>query len=75
MKLKDNHSWFLDTILLFKPPNQKSREALDSPRVKIGSHELSIEPQLKDAALKISPILVLFAYFILQYFDILVQYY
>ncbi|KAG6410877.1 hypothetical protein SASPL_128950 [Salvia splendens] len=58
-KLKDNHSWFLDTVSQFKPPNQKSREALDSPRVKVGPHELNIQPKLKDAALKISSILCL----------------
>ncbi|KAK4437676.1 hypothetical protein Salat_0101600 [Sesamum alatum] len=58
-KLKDNHAWFLDTILQFKSPNQRSREALDSPRVKIGPHELNVQPELKDAALKISSILCL----------------
>ncbi|KAL0422870.1 UNVERIFIED_CONTAM: hypothetical protein Slati_3309900 [Sesamum latifolium] len=58
-KLKDNHTWFLDTILQFKSPNQRSREALDSPRVKIGPHELNVQPELKDAALKISSIMCL----------------
>ncbi|XP_047941076.1 uncharacterized protein LOC125188339 isoform X2 [Salvia hispanica] len=58
-KLKDNHAWFSDTVSQFKPPNQKSREALDSPRVKVGPHELNIQPKLKDAALKISSILCL----------------
>ncbi|XP_011088558.1 uncharacterized protein LOC105169752 [Sesamum indicum] len=58
-KLKDNHAWFLDTILQFKSPNQRSREALDSPRVKIGPHELNVQPELKDAALKISSIMCL----------------
>ncbi|KAL1554389.1 hypothetical protein AAHA92_14953 [Salvia divinorum] len=58
-KLKDNHAWLSDTVSQFKPPNQKSREALDSPRVKVGPHELNIQPKLKDAALKISNILCL----------------
>ncbi|KAL0383983.1 UNVERIFIED_CONTAM: hypothetical protein Sradi_2792600 [Sesamum radiatum] len=58
-KLKDNHTWFLDTILQFKSPNQRSREALDSPRVKIGPHELNVQPELKDSALKISSIMCL----------------
>ncbi|KAK6136598.1 hypothetical protein DH2020_029631 [Rehmannia glutinosa] len=40
-------------------PNQKSREALDSPCVKIGPCELNVQPELKDAALKISSILCL----------------
>lgn len=61
-KLKDNHSWFLDTISQFRSPNQKSREALDSSCIKIGPHELNIQPELKDAALKISSILVNFIY-------------
>lgn len=59
-KLKDNRAWFLDTVSQFKPPAQQSREALDSPRVKIGPHELSIQPKLKDTALRISSILVKF---------------
>ncbi|KAK4401435.1 hypothetical protein Sango_0884200 [Sesamum angolense] len=58
-KLKDNHAWFLDTILQFKSPNQRSREALDSPRVKIGPHELIVQPEFKDTALKISSIMCL----------------
>ncbi|KAL2537742.1 hypothetical protein Fot_19133 [Forsythia ovata] len=58
-KLKDNHTWFLDTVLLFKPPNQKSKEALDTQKIKIGSHELNIQPELKDMALKISSVLCL----------------
>ncbi|KAI3446215.1 hypothetical protein Pfo_002880 [Paulownia fortunei] len=58
-KLKVNHAWFLDSISQFRSPNQKSREALDSPWVKIGSHELNVQPELKDAALKISSILCL----------------
>ncbi|KAK9287536.1 hypothetical protein L1049_015957 [Liquidambar formosana] len=58
-KLKDNHAWFLDTVSLFKPPNQKSREALNSQEVKIGSHQLTIQSQLKDAALRISDSLCL----------------
>ncbi|KAL0334623.1 UNVERIFIED_CONTAM: hypothetical protein Sradi_4674200 [Sesamum radiatum] len=58
-KLKDNHAWFLDTILHFKSPNQRSREALDSPRVKIGQHELIVQPEFKDTALKISSIMCL----------------
>ncbi|KAL2512427.1 Protein of unknown function (DUF3414) [Abeliophyllum distichum] len=58
-KLKDNHTWFLDTVLLFKPPNQKSNEALDAQKIKIGSHELNVQPELKDMALKISSVLCL----------------
>ncbi|KAL3843385.1 hypothetical protein ACJIZ3_000788 [Penstemon smallii] len=58
-KLKDNYSWFLETVSLFKPPNQKSKEALDSPRVKIGSHELNVQSELKDIALKISSVVCL----------------
>ena len=57
-KLKDNHSWFVDTLSRFKPPSQKSKEALTSKKLKIGSHELTIQPQLKDKALQISSYLV-----------------
>ncbi|XP_073159038.1 uncharacterized protein [Henckelia pumila] len=58
-KLKDNHAWFRGTISQFKQPNQKSREALDSLSVKIGSHELIIHPKLKDIACKISAVMCL----------------
>ncbi|XP_062082237.1 uncharacterized protein LOC133788686 isoform X2 [Humulus lupulus] len=58
-KLKDNHSWFVDTVSCFKPPNDKSREALNSQQLKIGSHQLKIQPELKDKALQISPLLCL----------------
>ncbi|CAK9138327.1 unnamed protein product [Ilex paraguariensis] len=58
-KLKENHKWFLETVSQFKPPNQKSREALDSSQVKIGSHQLVVEPEWKDAALEIGSILCL----------------
>lgn len=57
-KLDDNHAWFLDTVSLFKKPNEKSRVALDSQEVKIGSHTLSIQPELKAKALKLSYYLV-----------------
>ncbi|GMP64166.1 hypothetical protein CsSME_00025565 [Camellia sinensis var. sinensis] len=56
-KMNANHAWFLDTVSRFKPPNEKSREVLNSHRVNVGSHQLTIQPELKDAALKISLIL------------------
>ncbi|KAL8060239.1 hypothetical protein ABFX02_02G012000 [Erythranthe guttata] len=58
-KLKDNYDWFLGTTSKFRPPNSKSREALDSTCVKIGLQELNIQPRLKDAALMISSTLCL----------------
>ena len=63
-KLKDNHAWFLETVRMFKPPDQKSREALalDSKQLKLGSHQLTIQPALRDAALKISSLLVNFPF-------------
>ncbi|KAK4375119.1 hypothetical protein RND71_005796 [Anisodus tanguticus] len=57
-KIKEHHAWFLDTVSLFKPPNQKSREALDSSRLKIGLHQITVETDKKEAALKISSALV-----------------
>ncbi|XP_070662724.1 uncharacterized protein [Malus domestica] len=57
--LKDNHAWFVDTVSCFKPPNENSREALNSQQMKIGSHQLNIKPELKDKALKISSYLCL----------------
>lgn len=59
IKLKENHSWLLNSVSLFKPPNQKSREALDSQQVQIGSHQLTIQPRLKELAMKISSSLCL----------------
>ncbi|CAL1353161.1 unnamed protein product [Linum trigynum] len=53
-KLKQNHGWFVETVSRFKPPNASSKEALNADKLKIGSHELSIKPQLKDKALRIS---------------------
>ncbi|KAL5561138.1 hypothetical protein UlMin_030885 [Ulmus minor] len=58
-KLKENHSWFVDTVSRFKPPNQNSREALNSQQLKIGSRLLNIQPDLKEKALEISPYLCL----------------
>ncbi|TKY67768.1 Nucleoporin NUP188-like [Spatholobus suberectus] len=57
--LKDNHAWFVDTLSRFKPPNQKSKEALNSKTLKIGSRQLTIQPHLKDKALQISSCLLL----------------
>jgi nuclear pore complex protein Nup188 len=56
--LKDNHAWFVDTVSRFKPPNEKSREALNSQKVEIGSHELTVQSELKEKALHISSYLV-----------------
>lgn len=58
-KMDDNHAWFVDTVSLFKKPNEKSRVALDSQEVKIGSHTLSIQSELKAKALKLSSYLCL----------------
>nr|XP_011457925.1 PREDICTED: uncharacterized protein LOC101300415 [Fragaria vesca subsp. vesca] len=58
-KLKANHAWFVDTVSLFKPPSEKSKAALDSQLVKIGSHQLDVKPELKDKALTISSYLCL----------------
>ncbi|XP_070662726.1 uncharacterized protein [Malus domestica] len=62
--LKDNHAWFVDTVSCFKPPNENSREALNSQQMKIGSHQLNIKPELKDKALKISSYLVIIHYYV-----------
>nr|XP_043624466.1 uncharacterized protein LOC122596031 [Erigeron canadensis] len=53
-KLKDNHSWLLNSVSMFKPPNQKSKEALDSPQIQVGSHRLNIDTKFKELALQIS---------------------
>ncbi|XP_011046730.1 PREDICTED: uncharacterized protein LOC105141252 isoform X1 [Populus euphratica] len=58
-KLKDNHAWFVETVSLFKKPNANSREALDSEIIKIGSHEVTVKPELKVKALHISSYLCL----------------
>ncbi|KAL0536080.1 hypothetical protein IC582_025012 [Cucumis melo] len=58
-KMDDNHAWFVGTVSLFKKPNEKSRVALDSQEVKIGAHTLSIQPELKAKALKLSSYLCL----------------
>ncbi|GAV84710.1 DUF3414 domain-containing protein [Cephalotus follicularis] len=58
-KLKDNHAWFVHTVSLFKRPNEKSKEALNSQQLKIGSHHLNIKPDVKDKALQISSFLCL----------------
>lgn len=57
-KLDDNYAWFVDTVSLFKKPNEKSRVALDSQEVKIGSHSLSIQSEVRAKALKLSSYLV-----------------
>ncbi|GKV24049.1 hypothetical protein SLEP1_g33711 [Rubroshorea leprosula] len=47
-KLNLNDCWFVDTAARFKPPNEKSNEALSSEMVKIGSHELNIKSHFRD---------------------------
>ncbi|GER50288.1 hypothetical protein STAS_27578 [Striga asiatica] len=63
-KVRDNHAWFLDTTAKFRPPSQKSKEALDSRSIKIGPHEFNVHLELKQAALKISSALVILEYYI-----------
>ncbi|WJX51140.1 hypothetical protein P8452_37363 [Trifolium repens] len=58
-KLKENHAWFVDILSCFKPPNQKSKDALNSKNLKIGSQLLNIQSHLKDKALQISSCLLL----------------
>ncbi|OMO74438.1 hypothetical protein CCACVL1_16704, partial [Corchorus capsularis] len=53
-KLKENHDWFVETVHRFKPPNEKSKEALSSQKIKIGSHELTVKPDFRDKALQVS---------------------
>ncbi|KAL2937212.1 hypothetical protein RDABS01_020661, partial [Bienertia sinuspersici] len=53
-KLKESHAWFLNTLAQFKPPSESSKSALNSEQVNVGSHKLSIKPQFRDLALKLS---------------------
>ncbi|ESQ53118.1 hypothetical protein EUTSA_v10024188mg [Eutrema salsugineum] len=53
-KLEKNHAWFVDTLSMFKSPNGKSKDALNSDVVKIKEHQLVIMPELKEKALRIS---------------------
>lgn len=62
-KLKENHDWFVETVSRFKPPNEKSKEALmSSQKVKIGPHELTIKPDSREKALQVSSYLVSFIF-------------
>ncbi|KAK9164468.1 hypothetical protein Syun_005370 [Stephania yunnanensis] len=56
-KLKNNHNWFLGTISLFKPPNEKSRASLDSSEIVVGSHRLIVKSEFKELALQVSYLL------------------
>ncbi|XP_068639968.1 uncharacterized protein [Aristolochia californica] len=58
-KLKSNHAWFLDSLSMFKPPNQASKLALEAEKVSIGSNGLVVRSELKDAALEVSSLLFL----------------
>ncbi|KAH9623965.1 hypothetical protein KSS87_021079 [Heliosperma pusillum] len=58
-KLKENHAWFLNTVNQFKPPSESSKNALNSEQIVVGSRKLSIKPQLKDLALKLSSTVLL----------------
>ncbi|KAI9181025.1 hypothetical protein LWI28_010510 [Acer negundo] len=60
-KLEENRAWFVETVSRFKPPNEKSKAALNSQIVKVGSHQLLINSEFKDVALKISSYLFLVA--------------
>lgn len=57
-KLEGNRAWLVESVSRFKPPNEKSKEALNSGVVKIGAHELSIKREMKEEALRISSYLV-----------------
>ncbi|GKB07760.1 hypothetical protein Tco_0836044 [Tanacetum coccineum] len=57
-KLRENHLWLLNSVSMFKLPNPKSRGALDSKQVKIGSRTLTIDSKFTELALKISSSLV-----------------
>ncbi|CAA7391364.1 unnamed protein product [Spirodela intermedia] len=50
-KLKNNRSWFLDSLTRFKPPNASSREGLNSPEISFGQKRLRIKPELREIAL------------------------
>ncbi|XVE48907.1 hypothetical protein DITRI_Ditri01bG0039400 [Diplodiscus trichospermus] len=59
-KLKENHDWFVETVARFKPPNEKSKEALmSSQQLKIGSNELTVKPDFRDKSLLVSSYLCL----------------
>ncbi|KAK3028660.1 hypothetical protein RJ639_037840 [Escallonia herrerae] len=58
-KLNENHAWFLETVARFKPPNQTSRDALEARQVNVGSHQLTVQPEFRDKALKVSSALCL----------------
>ncbi|GJX61656.1 hypothetical protein Tco_0294556 [Tanacetum coccineum] len=58
-KLRENHLWLLNSVSMFKLPNPKSRGALDSKQVKIGSRTLTIDSKFTELALKISSSLCL----------------
>ncbi|OAY64887.1 hypothetical protein ACMD2_22401 [Ananas comosus] len=62
-KIKNNRSWFLESLTRFKPPNEVSRRALDSPELILGSQRLVIKPELKETALRASKCLVVNAAF------------
>ncbi|CAA6655958.1 unnamed protein product [Spirodela intermedia] len=53
-KLKNNRSWFLDSLTRFKPPNASSREGLNSPEISFGQKRLRIKPELREIALLVS---------------------
>lgn len=57
--MKSNRSWFLDSVARFKPPSPASRLALDSPQISVGSRQLLVKPELKEAALRVSSCLFL----------------
>lgn len=57
--MKSNHAWFLDSVARFKSPNRASKLALDYRQISIGSHQLTVKPELKEAALRVSSSLVI----------------
>lgn len=63
-KIQDNRWWFRNSVSGFKDPNTVSRLALDSPRISIGEHQFPVNPDLKEVALTVSSILVLFLIFL-----------
>lgn len=56
--LKRHRAWFLNSIAYFKPPDQTSRLALDSPELAVGSHRLLVKSELRKDALRVSEYMV-----------------
>eukprot|EP00898_Chlorokybus_atmophyticus_P008278 jgi/Chlat1/8451/Chrsp80S00649 len=56
-RLKQHEEWLLRTLSMFRSPSATSKAALSQSSISLGSHTISVQPKLRDIALRVSAVL------------------